>query len=61
MKSIANGSTTSIEAGRLLFSGPTTDGNYGVYIMLAVEPGRSQGTLPGKTRTTRAAFAKWKF
>jgi uncharacterized protein YciI len=22
-------------AGRLLFSGPTTDGNYGVYIMLA--------------------------
>jgi uncharacterized protein YciI len=23
------------KAGRLLFSGPTTDGNYGVYVMLA--------------------------
>ena len=35
MKRTGNGSMISIGPGRLLFSGPTTDGAYGIYVMLA--------------------------
>ena len=45
------------KAGRLLFSGPTTDGGYGIYIMLAaslVEAKTIAGQDPHHARAVRA-------
>lgn len=47
-------------AGRLLFSGPTTDGAYGVYIMLASSL-RKLKRSQRRTRTIFEVFARCKF
>ena len=46
-------------AGRLLFSGPTTDGEYGIYVMLASSLDEAKRSLP-RTRIMSRASAKWR-
>lgn len=47
------------KAGRLLFSGPTTDGVYGIYIMLASSLDEAK-EIAAEIRIMGAAFARWK-
>ena len=47
------------KVGRLLFSGPTTDGAYGIYIMLEASLEEAKPSRR-RTRITLAAFAPWK-